>query len=107
METMDAGATALQKRGRGGVRAKKQPVPRRENAGTYAARWNLSQNDFPAFLVALKMACFGMVASLTPRDEPRCKMKTFSESASRASYLGVEAENTAIRQQVQPKPVNC
>src|SRR5438034_9605926 len=107
METMDAGATALQKRGRGAARAKKPPEPRRENAGTYAVQWNSSLNDFLAFLVALKMACSEMVASLTPRDEPRCKMKTFSESASRASYLGVEAENTAIWQRGQPKSVKC
>jgi hypothetical protein len=58
METMEAGATALQKRGRGGVQAEKRLVPRRENAGTYAVQWNLSQNDIPAFLVALENGLF-------------------------------------------------
>src|SRR2546429_2013003 len=102
---MDAGATALQKRGRGGARAEKPLEPRRENAGTYGAQWNLSQNDFPAFVVALKMACFGMVASLTPRDEHRCKMKTFSESASRASYSRCWCRKHSDLATRQPKSV--
>jgi len=71
MEGMEASAARLRGEGCGAAQAEKRLEPRRENAGTYGVRRILSQNDFPAFLAALKMACFGMVASLTPRDEQR------------------------------------
>src|SRR5882724_7228872 len=85
MEGMEASGAELRREGCGGVQAEKRLVPRRENAGTYAVQWNLSQNAFPTFLVILKMACSGMVASLTSGDE--------------------EVQDENVPRILQPKPV--
>src|SRR5882724_2584385 len=85
MEGMEASGAESRREGYGGVRVEKQLEPRRENAGTCGAQRNLSRNDFPAFLVALKMACSGMVASLTSRDE--------------------EVQDENVPRILQPKPV--